>query len=68
MNLYLGQKAVCNPKTISYRIEDRRHKRGTMTGVVSYIHPEERFIMVDFETPGGVLRESFDPKEVQFGK
>ena len=68
MSIYVGQKSVCKPKTFHEHDEDSNHRYITMTGRVSYIHPEERFIMVDFETPGGILRESFNPKEVQFGK
>ena len=64
----IGQKAMCRPRTFHEVEEENRHKRIVMTGRISYIHPEERFIVVDFETPGGILRESFFPREVQFGK
>lgn len=68
MNLYVGQKAVCKTRTFHEYAEDSCHRYTTMTGRVSYIHPEERFVIIDFETPGGILRESFQPREVQFGK
>lgn len=66
--MYIGQKAICKPKTFHEYDEDFCRKRITMTGKVCYIHPEQRSIMVAFETSGGILRECFDPKEVQFGK
>ena len=68
MNLYVGQKAVCKTKTFHEYKWDSSHKHTTMTGRISYIHPEERFIIVDFETPGGILRESYKPMEVKLGK
>lgn len=67
-NMYVGQKAVCMTKTFHEYEEDSCHKRVTMTGRISYIHPEERFIMVEFETPGGNLRECYKPMEVRLGK
>ena len=68
MSIYVGQKAVCKPKTFHEYDEECNKKRVTMTGRVSFVHPEGRFVLVEFETPGGLLRECFNPREVQFGK
>lgn len=56
----IGQKVVRIPETF-YMGDLKGHqaeKRAT-SGKVAYIHPEGRYHMVEFETPGGIIRECF---------
>lgn len=54
----LGEKVVRMPETFRDYGEESRTPRA-VAGRVTYIHPEGRFHMVEFETPGGALRECF---------
>ena len=54
----LGEKVVRMPETFWDYGEESRTPRA-VAGRVTYIHPKGRFHMVEFETPGGALRECF---------
>ena len=54
----LGEKVVQMPETFRDYGEESRTPRA-VAGRVTYIHPKGRFHMVEFETPGGALRECF---------
>lgn len=54
----LGEKVVRMPETFRDYGEESRTPRA-VAGRVTYIHPKGRFHMVEFETPGGALRECF---------
>ena len=54
----LGEKVVRMPETFRDYGEESRTPRA-VAGRVTYIHPKRRFHMVEFETPGGALRECF---------
>ena len=54
----LGEKVVRMPETFRDYGEESRKPRA-VAGRVTYIHPKGRFHMVEFETPGGALRECF---------
>ena len=54
----LREKVVRMPETVRDYGEERRTPRA-VAGRVTYIHPKGRFHMVEFETPGGALRECF---------
>lgn len=59
----LGDKVVRLPVTIDHPVmTDRgaiRSERSPMKGRVVYIHPLGRFHLVEFDTPGGPVREAF---------
>lgn len=54
----LGEKVVRMPETFRDYGEESRTPRA-VAGRITYIHPKGRFHMVEFETPGGALRECF---------
>ena len=54
----VGEKVVRMPETFRDYGEESRTPRA-VAGRVTYIHPKGRFHMVEFETPGGALRECF---------
>ena len=54
----LGEKVVRMPETFRDYGEESRTPRA-VAGRVTYIHPKGRVHMVEFETPGGALRECF---------
>lgn len=54
----LGEKVVRMPETFRDYGEESRTPRA-VAGRATYIHPKGRFHMVEFETPGGALRECF---------
>ena len=54
----LGEKVVRMPETFRDYGEESRTPRA-VAGRVTYIHPKGRFHMVEFETPGGALRDCF---------
>ena len=56
----LGEKVVRTPITFTdpYR-EKGEVKHKPMTGKVVYIHPEGRYHTVEFDLPGGKVRENF---------
>ena len=58
----LGEKEIRRPVTFRGPEEEDAPPRA-MVGRVAYIHPKGRFHMVEFETPGGVLRECFSGVE-----
>lgn len=59
----LGDKVVRIPVTIEHPvITDRgaiRSEQRPMSGKVMYILPLGRFHLVEFDTPGGLVREAF---------
>lgn len=59
----LGEKVVRLPVTIEYPvITDRgiiRSERRPLSGRVVYIHPRGRYHVVEFDMPGGPVREAF---------
>ena len=57
----VGQKVVRVPLTIQVMVaEPRFHlENRPMKGTVVYVHKEGRYHTVEFETPGGPIRESF---------
>lgn len=57
----LGQTVTRKPLTVGKPLEDDKDgkHRPTMSGRVVYIHPQGRYHVVEFEIPGGVVRESF---------
>lgn len=61
----LGQKVICRPITF-YEPDPESQKRvGPQTGRIAYIHPKGRYVTVEFERHGKLLRESFFPDEIQ---
>lgn len=54
----VGDKVSRRPVSFGER-EDRLAPRPVMTGRIVYIHPKGRFHIVEFDTPGGPIRESF---------
>lgn len=65
--LKLGQKAVARPETLVALSDKGKNKvaGAVMTGRIQYIHPEMRFVTIEFECRGGRIRESFPPEEVR---
>lgn len=53
----IGDRVTRNTVTMSDTTKDKDKK--TMTGRVVYIHPEERYHVVEFSFPYGSVRESF---------
>lgn len=56
----VGQRVTRVPITIS-DIDPKTMKRivRPMRGVVDFVHPQGRYHTVAFDTPGGVIKESF---------
>ena len=61
MKVKVGQVVTRTPQTIQalsdkpgFHLESR-----PMRGRVVYVHPKDRFHVVEFMTPGGPIRESF---------
>ena len=64
----IGDKVSCMPETMgcSYLGADRKmHSDTTRTGTICYVHPQGRFVTVAIETLSGIVKESFQPWEVQ---
>lgn len=55
----LGDKVMRLPVTFTDSGEDKKSMRRPVVGRVVYIHPAGRFHTVEFELPGGPVRESF---------
>lgn len=57
----VGQKVVRVPLTIQVMVDKPRLRLEIrpMRGTVVYVHPKGRYHTVEFETPGGPIRESF---------
>lgn len=56
----IGQRVKRRPVTFSSSSEDNeRWPAKVMEGTVVYIHPKGRFHVVEFQLPGGKVRESF---------
>ena len=51
----LGQKYRVSPAFTKTNVEDCK----SMVGRVVYIHPKDRYAVLEFEGPGGTARESF---------
>lgn len=54
-----GQKVMRCPDTLCERENGKNSPRRSMRGRVVYIHPKGRFHVVEFELPGGTIREAF---------
>lgn len=67
----LGQHVKARFVTIPKIAEGRRHSIDDTCPirdcVVTYIHPENRFVCVTLHTGGGNITEAFKPWEVQHG-
>lgn len=60
----IGDSVVRKPETFAefdWKVRKSRHV--PMRGKVVYIHPKGRFHTVEFTTPGGPIRESFQGVE-----
>lgn len=57
----IGDKYVAKPLFAATAHEGTVQK---LTGTVVYIHPQRRFVTLEFE---GGLRERYDPKELEGG-
>lgn len=56
----IGDSVMRTPETFTeFDWEARKSRRVPMRGKVVYIHPKGRFHTVEFNTPGGPIRESF---------
>lgn len=55
----LGDKVTRWPETIRDPLAEKGKPRTSMCGNVVYIHPQGRYHTVEFELPGGRVRESF---------
>lgn len=65
----IGDRVVCKPeKIVEYDPTGKRAGSQVQTGTVVYVHPKGRFVTVGFATPGGMLRESFFPRNVATAK
>lgn len=53
----IGDRVTRN--TITMSDSSKTENKKTMTGTVVYIHPEERYHVVEFAFPYGAVRESF---------
>ena len=64
----VGQKVRARFTTFSALAEHERPKKDELypirDGVVTYIHPRGRFLLVQTRTPSGNIVESFRPDEV----
>lgn len=61
MSLHVGQLVTRTPDTIQVWVDTPKPHLATrpMRGRVCYIHPKGRFHVVEFNTFGGAIRESF---------
>ena len=61
--LTVGEKVLRTPGTfydVVFNKDGRmKSEHHPMTGTVTYVHPGNRFHVVEFETSGGAIRESF---------
>ena len=64
--MYIGQKVSCVPT--SFHEKDQRKTPKRHTGRIVYIHPRELWAVVEFDTRGGKVRESFFPHELTVKK
>ncbi|OUQ76386.1 hypothetical protein [Flavonifractor sp. An100] len=55
----VGQKVVRYPETFWEREGDRNSPKRPLSGKVVYIHPKGRYHTVEFDLPGGKVRENF---------
>lgn len=55
----VGDKVARTPETFTVRDGERNSAPRTLRGRVVYIHPLGRYHVVEFETPGGKIRECF---------
>ena len=58
--MMLGEKVYKRISTVYDNPDTRRAEDGVITGTVAYVHPERRYYMAVFETPGGPIRECFN--------
>lgn len=55
----IGDRVTRVPVTFD-RLDDKCRRTGTpLRGTAVWIHPQNRFHVVEFDTPGGRIRESF---------
>lgn len=59
----LGQTVIRLPTGFCGRNEENKKVLKPIMGTVVYIHPKRRFHTVEFDLPGGKLRESFPGAE-----
>lgn len=59
MNVRIGQKVVRTPETIRVMSDKLKLESRPMRGKVTYIHPDGRFHVVEFDSPCGPIRECF---------
>ena len=59
----VGQKVVRYPETFWEREGDRNSHKRPLRGKVVYIHPKGRYHTVEFDLPGGKVRENFQGVE-----
>lgn len=56
----IGQKVIRTPETFyDADLKTGHSNKHPLAGVVAYIHPENRYHMVEFKTRGGIIRECF---------
>lgn len=55
----IGDRVTRVPETFG-QLDDKSNKtKAPMKGTVVWVHPQERFHVVEFDAPGGKIRESF---------
>lgn len=60
MNVKFKQKVMRTPETFfDGDLKEGKANRHPMPCIVIYIHPRGRFHVVEFNTPGGPIREAF---------
>jgi len=60
VSVTVGQKVTRTPITFSdYDPKTMKRVDRPVRGVVEYVHPRGRYHTVSFETPGGIIKESF---------
>ena len=59
----LGQTVIRFPSGFCERSEENKKVLKPIRGTVVYIQPKRRFYTVEFDLPGGKLRESFPGAE-----
>lgn len=57
----IGQKVWCRSAALAGDAEDGKRLRGKIV----YIHPRMRYITVELPCGRGVIRECFQPQDVQ---
>lgn len=64
--LRVGQKVLATFLTLSTDpLTDHKTLHPTRRGVITYVHPQNRYVRVRSEERGGAIYECFKPWEVQ---